>query len=72
VRTIAFGSKVQAELIILGASAATRAFHLLVTGVVHRVIAEACAPVMTVRRDQATMEEQFISAGAGSANPDEN
>jgi nucleotide-binding universal stress UspA family protein len=71
-RIIAFGSKVQAELIILGASAATRAFHLLVTGVVHRVIAEACAPVMTVRRDQATMEEQFISAGAGSANPDEN
>ena len=71
-RIIAFGSKVQAELIILGASAASRTSHLLVRGVVHRVLAEACASVMTVRRDQATMEEQFISAGAGSADPDEN
>lgn len=71
-RITAFESKVQAKLIILGASAASRAHRLFATGVAHRVIAEAGVPVMTVRRDQATMEEQLTPAGATSADPGEN
>ena len=71
-RITAFGSKIQAEFIVLGASAASRASRLLAAGVVHRVIAEAGVPVMTLLRDRDTMEEQLTSAGATSADPGEN
>jgi nucleotide-binding universal stress UspA family protein len=71
-RIIAFVSKIQAELIILGASAASRKSRLLAAGVVHRVIAEPRAPVITVRRGRARMEEQFTFAGADSADLGEN
>ena len=63
-RIAAFESKVQAELILLGASAASRASRLMARGVVHRVIGEAGVPVMTVRRTRAIIEEQLASARA--------
>jgi nucleotide-binding universal stress UspA family protein len=48
--------KLDADLIVLGATGASKASRLLAAGVVHRVIAEAKAPVLTLRGEQEMSE----------------
>ena len=69
---LAFASKVSAELIILGSTDASRTSRLLAAGVVHRVIAEAQVPVITVRQERVMLEEQRISVGASCVDLSEN
>lgn len=45
-------AKVSADLIILGATGALKVARLFTTGVIHRVIAETKAPVITLRQEQ--------------------
>ncbi len=47
---------VRADLIVLGATGATRGARLLGAGVVHQVIAEARVPVITLRQEQEAPE----------------
>lgn len=48
---LAEAAKLSADLIVLGATGASKTARLLATGVVHRVIAQAKAPVITLRRE---------------------
>jgi nucleotide-binding universal stress UspA family protein len=66
-RILAAASRVGAELIVLGATRASKSSRMLAAGVVHRVVAEARAPVITVREEHDTSEERFNPVGANSA-----
>jgi nucleotide-binding universal stress UspA family protein len=48
-----------ADLIVLGAVHASRAARLFMPGIVHRVIAEAKVPVMTLQESELVEEEPF-------------
>jgi nucleotide-binding universal stress UspA family protein len=47
---LAVAAKLSADLIVLGTTGASKTARLLATGVVHRVIAQAKAPVITLRQ----------------------
>jgi nucleotide-binding universal stress UspA family protein len=49
---LAEASKLSADLIVLGTTGASKTERLLAAGVVHRVIAQAKAPVITLRQEQ--------------------
>jgi nucleotide-binding universal stress UspA family protein len=66
-RILAMAAKLQANLVVLGANSASRSSRLLAPGVVHRVIAEAKAPVITVRQEQGGSSEHLIPAAVNSA-----
>lgn len=67
---LAEATKLPADLIILGATGASRSSRLLAAGVVHRVVAEAKAPVVTVRQEPHTTEARFYSVEAHSLSAD--
>jgi nucleotide-binding universal stress UspA family protein len=63
---LATAKELSADLIVLGATGASRSSRLLAAGVVHRVIAEAKAPVLTLRQEHEMPESylaQVISTG---------
>jgi nucleotide-binding universal stress UspA family protein len=63
---LATAKELSADLIVLGATGASRSSGLLAAGVVHRVIAEAKAPVLTLRQEHEMPESylaQVISTG---------
>jgi nucleotide-binding universal stress UspA family protein len=66
-RILSLASKLQADLIILGATSASRCPCLLPGGVAHRVIAEAKIPVIIVPHEQGGSYERFISLRANVA-----
>jgi nucleotide-binding universal stress UspA family protein len=70
-RILSLASKLQADLIILGATSgatsASRCSCLLPGGVAHRVIAEAKIPVIVVPHEQGGSYERFISLRANVA-----
>jgi nucleotide-binding universal stress UspA family protein len=49
---LAEATKLSADLIVLGTTGASKTERLLAAGVVHRVIAQAKAPVITLRQEQ--------------------
>jgi nucleotide-binding universal stress UspA family protein len=56
--------KVSADLIILGTTGASKIVRLLATGVVHRVIAKAKAPLITLRQEQQVSKEHVQKPAA--------
>jgi nucleotide-binding universal stress UspA family protein len=54
---LAEATKLSADLIVLGTTGASKTARLLAAGVVHRVIAQAKAPVITLRQEQDVSKE---------------
>jgi nucleotide-binding universal stress UspA family protein len=58
-RILAVASRVRAELIVLGSTRASKSSRMLAAGVVHRVVAEARAPVIVVRQEQGVSKNHI-------------
>jgi nucleotide-binding universal stress UspA family protein len=63
---LAEATRLSADLIILGTTGASKTARLLAAGVVHRVIAQAKAPVITLRQEQEIPKGYMHQPTAGS------
>lgn len=63
---LAEATKLSGDLIVLGTTGASKTARLLAAGVVHRVIAQAKSPVITLRQEQEVSKEYMHEPTAGS------
>jgi nucleotide-binding universal stress UspA family protein len=66
---LAEATRLSADLIVLGSTGASKTARLLAAGVVHRVIAQAKAPVITLRQEQELSKEYMHEPTARSRVP---